>query len=571
MQKGKRLKFKLMFFLIIALSYASVLGQVSINKKRIRNPNPNDPFEKIVLDVNNELDSSLYKTAIWITDEYSNNFDFDFGVIINKKIIQDKLSKFDNVDLRFLLRIVIAHEKTHAREFSVINDSWKKEYYKRVHIEQLKKDEIKADLVAGYYAFDYLKLEYVKYLLKLIEQFEKNGIEKEPNLTSSEINFTKKLRTDEINALKFFFELGENQNKTTKYPNSYQRMRSIEYGMKAALIRDLSIYLKTPKNKLDNSGKEKLIWLIKFYKDEMDYANYNFLYEKDYFYNDYSEKLSRKITHILSQYSKYITIQLLDGEEANENGYAKFRIKFSNANAKDSLKVSYSVLLAGKPDYNMGIEYPNYTSMSAIHSSVTLAPKETKIVTDSIFDITEPFKEYTKFKLIFPGQFGSLYYTELVSQRNGSKYFTTPMLTAIDCSKCSGSVDELINGLYQIQNDFITNDIEDYKNGLGFKNINSDYTEYSIFIKNRPYELLLNQDIKKTILKTIIYRNSNEYNVRNFLRSISGKLIRSGIKNVFENNKVIYLKDDKNATLGMFELVHDDIYLDYLIEFKLTK
>ncbi|OXB21881.1 hypothetical protein B0A80_16225 [Flavobacterium tructae] len=562
---------KILSFLILTFSYTSLLGQTSIEKEKLRKPNPNDTFEKIVIDVNNELDSTLFKTDIWISDNSPTCYDLDYGVIINKKDIQEKIKTFENVDLGLLLRIVIAHEKTHAKEFLVINDSWKKEYRKRVHIEQLQKDEVKADLVAGYYAFDYLKLGYVKYLLELIIQIEKNGLENEPKLTNKEIDFTKKIRDDEISSFKLLFQLGENQNLSDSYPNSYQRMSAIEYGMKAAIIRDLSTYLKNPKNKLSNSDKEKLIELIQYYEDAIDYANYNFLYEKDYFYNDYSEKLSRKITHILSNYSKYITIQLLDGKKADESGFAKFGMRFSNANTKDSLRVFYSVLLAGKPDKISSVEYPNYTSMSSTHSSIVLAPKETKIVTDSIFDLSEPFKEYTKFKMIFPGQFGSLYYTELVNQKNSSKYFEKKLLRSNDCSKCSDSIEELLNALYQIQSEFKTNDINDYLNGIGFKNINSEYTEYSIFIKNRPFELLTHPDIKKTILKSTVYRNISESNVKDFLKSVSNKLSKKGIKSSFKNNRIIYLNDDKNVLFGRFEIVYDDIYSEYKIELNLTK
>lgn len=560
---------KLFYFSLLLIFSTSVFGQVSIDN--IRRPNLNDPFEKIVFEVNKELDSSIFSTQIWISDEYYNQYDFDYGVIINKKYIQDKLAKFDNVDLKFLMQLIIAHEKIHAKQYSRFEGKWKREYARRVHIEQLKLDEIKADVAAGYNAFDYIKSGYVIYILNILKQVQKNGFEKEPYLTSNELDFSKKMRANEINALKLFAELGENKNQAPRYPNSYQRMSALEFGMKAAIIRDYSLYLKNPKNNLNNPEKELLRMLIKLYQSEIDYANYKYINEQDYFYNDYSEKISRKIAHILSQYSKYITIQLLDGKDTGESDFSKFRISITNSNLNDSLRVFYSVLLCGKPNSTTELEYPNYITLSATHSNVVLAPKETKIVTDSLLDVTEPLEGNAKFKVIFPGQFGSLYYTELVNQKNAPKYYVGNILGGNDCSKCTGSLDELLNELYEIQNDFRTNDIDYYINTIGFKNINTDYIEYSTFIKNRPFELLIGLDKSAPILKTIVYRNENINIAKTVLKSIFKTLSQKNLKVILEDDKTIHLKSDMNIPIGVFQIVYDDIFSEHQIELKLIK
>lgn len=560
---------KLFYSSLLLIFHTGVFGQISIDK--IRKPNLTDPFEKNVFEINKELDSSIFNTQIWISDEYDNRYDFDYGIIINKKHIQDKLAKFNNVDLKFLLQLIIAHEKNHAKYYSRFEDKWKREYAGRMHIEQLKLDEIRADVTAGYYAFDYFKSGYVIYILNILKQIQKNGFEKEPSLTSNELDLSKKMRANEINALKLFAELGQNTNQASRYPNSYQRMSALEFGMKAASIREYSLYLKNPKNNLNNSEKQLLIGLINASQSEIDYANYKYLNEQDYFYNDYLEKVSHKISHILSQYSKYITIQLLDGKDSNESGFSKFRISITNSNVNDSLRVYYSVLLCGKPNSTTELEYPNYTTVSATHSNVVVAPKETKIVTDSLLDVTEPLEGHAKFKIIFPGQFGSLYYTELVNQKNAPKYYVGNILADNDCDKCTGSLDELLNELYQIQNDFRTNDIDDYINAIGFKNINTDYVEYSTFIKNRPFELLVGLDKSVPVLKTIVYRSENINMAKTVLKSILKTLSQKNLKVILEDDKAIYLKSDMNIPIGIFQIVYDDIFSEHQIELKLIK
>lgn len=559
--------FRLFYFPILFIFSSTIFGQVSSDK--LRKPNLSDAFEKKVFEVNRKLDSTIFNTQIWISDEYPTQFDFDYGIIINKKTIQESISKFENVDLIFLIKLIVAHEKMHAKHFSRYPD-WKREYVKNAHLEQLKLDEVKADIAAGYNAFDYIESGYVKYILKIGKHLEKKGFEKAPNFTSNELSLTRKTKADEVNAMKLFSELGDNQNQVAKYPNSYQRMTAIEYGMKAALIRDFARFLKNPKNNLKKNEKELLISCVEYYESQLDYFNTKYLNEEDFFYYDYLETLSFKITHLLSSFNKFITVQLLDGIDPNESGFSKFRMKFTNNNSYDSLKVFYSVLLCAKfndPEF----EYPNYTSLSAAHSVLVLAPKETKIVTDSLFDITQPLEGDAKFKVIFPGQFGSLYYVELLNNKNFSKYLAEKTLNIQDCNKCMSSVEELFKELHNIQTAFKNDDVEDYINGIGFQNMNTNYIEYSVFIKNRPFELLVSQDKSSIILKTTVYKNANINYSRDFFKSIFKKITSTNIKGVLKGDNIIELKNSKETTIGMFEFRYDDIFSEYQVELKLLK
>jgi hypothetical protein len=108
-------------------------------------------------------------------------------------------------------------------------------------------DEVEADIVAGYYAFEFDDFEDIEYILKILNEANEKGPEGTPNLSEKELEFGKKIKKAEVDAFKLFFEIGENQTRGSKYPNSNQRMTALEIGIKVASIHNYQKYLNKKK------------------------------------------------------------------------------------------------------------------------------------------------------------------------------------------------------------------------------------------------------------------------------------------------------------------------------------
>lgn len=566
-------------FLVLTFCFFQSKTFAQTDSSKLRKLDLTDAFEQIIYYENKRLDTLMIKTEIWVSDYTATQYDNNLGIIINRAKLIQAIKKDNNVNKSFLIRLILAHEKMHAKHAQIFKN-WKW-YITNVHQEQLLLDEVQADMAAGYVAFQFNNKEDAKFNINIIKAMEKSGLEEEPNISKEDLFFGEKLKKDEQAAFDLFLTLGDNQSHISKYPNSYQRQLAFELGAKAYSIRNLNAEIKLQKNKHPTSTLQLLHSIVKQLENNINYQDIN-TKEYDYFYNSWSYWMSRRIIHFPNSLNKFITFQLIGGKESDSTSYyAKIITSICNKNKLDSIKITYSILMKGMPE-DKSVGYKNDMIMCATHSSVILAPNETKIVTDSILDMSEVLKGYSRLRLIFPGQFGSLYYTELENEKyaNGKKY-----LSARDDSKKinletfnldEGTIEDLLKDLNSIQKDFNRSNIDDYKIGVGFQNINEDEISYSTFILNRPFELLVTPSSNKAFLRTTVFQDLNIKTVENYLKKI---------KNILETNdkyKVVYnsgvekydnidLISDNGKTACRLSIIFNELYNEYHVELEIYK
>jgi len=545
-------------------------AQVQIDASKLNHLNLSDPIDRIIAEENRKLDALIFKTEVWTSDNYGNQFHQDFGIIINKAQLIAKLNDYKSVSKSFLIRLILAHEKMHAKHLAQFGN-WKK-YSQVVAREQLLLDEVQADLTAGYTAFDFKNNEDSKFLVSLIKKIAKNGVDKDPKLGKRDLSFSKELRSDEVNALKLFFSIGENQNHIVSHPNSYQRMLAFELGLKASSVKNLGNYIKSIKKDISDAEFNLFEEIVKKLESDILYRNID-TKDYSYFYVAWSYWTARRILHMPNRISEYIIFKLLDSTYNDDTGYAKFRTSVSNTNKNDSIKISYAVLLTGRPE-DKSLGYENGVIMSAAYSGVILAPNETKIVTDSLLDYSKALDQ-TKFKIVFPGQFGSLYYADLVNEKNSKKYYKDDSENYLNqCDQCNETVEELLDNIEEIQHFFNDSDIENYKFGAGFQNINTQEVTYSLFIHNRPFELIVSLDKNKYRITTTLYNNRDIKATQEYLKKIKMNCLNN-LKVIESQEKGLYgqiiIRSSKGMEIGKLDIVFDKMDREYQLLLTLFK
>lgn len=562
-----KLKNSILLSFLLCSNWA--FSQIQINAIKLNRLNLSDPIDFIIAEENRKLDALIFKTDVWISDNDDNQFKQGIGVIINKANLIAKISEYKSVNTSFLIRLILAHEKMHARQFAKFGN-WKKKDSK----EQLLLDEVQADMTAGYTAFDFKNDENSKLSVKIIQQMAKNGIDKEPKLSKKDLSFSKELRNDEVNALKLFFSMGENQNYIARHPNSYQRMLAFELGLKASAVKSFDNYVKSMKKKFSEADFNLLEKAVNISESNIDYKNID-TKEYSYFYESWSYWMARRILHMPNNMSKFIIFKLLDGTYSDSTGYGKFRTSVSNTNKNDSIKIDYAVLFKGRPE-DKSLGYENDMILSATYSSVILGPNETKIVTDSLLDISKAI-DRTKFKLIFPGQFGSLYYADLVNEKNSKQSYKDDIESDLkQCDQCKETVDDLLDNINEIQSFFSFYDIENYINGAGFQNINTEEITYSLFIDNRPFELTVPLDKNKYLITTTIYNSLNINTIQEYLKKIKNKINSSNKITVIESlDKELYgqlvIRSSVGVEIGQLNIVFDKMDNEFQLILTLFK
>lgn len=561
---------KLFCILFLLFCEHFVFGQIDPGK--IRKPNVKDDFEILVFQENAKLNETLYKTDIWISDISGIQYDYDYGVIINKNEILEKIKNFDHVDKRILIRLIIAHEKMHAKQYF----KWGKETFKRysslVSKEQLLVDETQADLVAGYNAMDTKDYKDIEPVFNFIKKISVKGLDNISEFNLEDLNFDQQLQKNEINALKLFFSLGENGNYLARGANSYQRTIAIEMGMKVAYIHRLIAYLKAhgPLSNMENEYYNQVIS-----KSENDiYYKYVESEKWNYFYDSWSLWTARKILNLSKELNKYIHFKVLESSEDVTNQKINYKTSITNSNTKDSILINYSILLKSKPK-----EYNGFIIFSAVNSMVRLKPGETKLISESldisILEMLQEVKGEFQSQIVFPGQIGSLYYTALLNTKNSKEYYADRKENEVtDCYKCDQSVEDLIANLAVIHDRIENGEPEDFINGIGFQYADQDYISYGVFLRGRPFEMLVYP--AKSIFKITLYSDADISVVKKYLQNI--------IKEIDHNedlkytstvddrkNPLIIIKNTSNLQIGSLEIVFDKMFNEFQIQLKLTK
>jgi hypothetical protein len=92
------MKLNLIISFLLFFTWVNSLAQIKPDE--IRTPNLKDKIELIIAEEDNKLNSLIFKTDLWISDKHSNQYDFDYGIIINKNQILQKSSNLDNANLK---------------------------------------------------------------------------------------------------------------------------------------------------------------------------------------------------------------------------------------------------------------------------------------------------------------------------------------------------------------------------------------------------------------------------------------------------------------------------------------
>ncbi len=557
--------------LLVLLNHADT-ALAQIDAAKLKKLNLADSTDLIIFKENKSLNTSMIETDVWVSDYYDNQYDTDFGIIINKVKLLQSLPKDNSVNKRLLIRLILAHEKMHAKHLSKFKN-WKTTYSKVVPKEYLLIDEAQADMAAGYNAFEFKDREDAKYTIKLIQQMGKNDIETQFNLSLGDLNFITKLRKDEANALNLFASLGDNQGHMSKYPNSYQRSLAFELGLHAYNLISLSNEIENQKKTLKDSTLTALNIMIDAYRNTLDYRAI-ITKDNNYFYESWSRLMVWHIIHSSKNVNKYITFKFTGGRAANDSSdYAEFELNISNKNKVDSLIVAYAILLKCNPDTST---YKNDVIAIGVQNRIVLAPNETKVVTSSMFDISESLKGLRP-KVVFPGQHGSLYSVELTNPQRRKFYKAADRIDEVNYKKKASTIENLLENLAVLQNDFSISDIDDYITGAGFIDIHSDETVYSTFLLNRPFELVVPSNSAKYFLRASVFQNENIRAVEQYLKNIKAYLEKTGsFKLLFrkggeEYDDALEVANTKGVNICKFSIFFDEINNDYQIELKIFK
>jgi hypothetical protein len=557
---------KLIYFFIAVFILCSNICYSNIDTTKLRKPNPADSFDIILLRENKKLDAVIYKTDIWLSDVDPTQFYYGCGVIINKKNIFEKLSLIKLIDTSFLIRLILGHEKMHARQGII--------YPERLHEEQLLLFEIEADMAAGFTALSEKHREYSKLVIR--DLLISHGTENYPSFTQNAIEdsiFSIKLLSYENEAMSLYFSLGDNNNNG-RYPNSYQRILSLEKGIQASISKEIATEIHNNKNTFDQS---QLFFLKNNYDRALMENGNNPIGEPLYngFFDSWSYWMSREIIHTSINTSKNVVFKLLNKyiDTISDLPFIHYQAQVFNKN-NDSIKVSASVLLKAN-SIKDSIRFFKDKSLAKSTKTFFLAANEYKIIHDSIFDFSQ-FLDSTNTYLAFPGQLGSLYYTNYLNNKNNIKYFSK--INSITTS--TGSIEiplkDLLNQLSLIQITFSNSEDDDFKFGVGFQTINSDEISYSNFIYNRPFKLVISEFKKnKSYLSSIIFQHERYATNKSILNSIYDTIKSSDnkIEKLKDNNNLegLLIKNDLGEVLYTLMIKKNETFEKYEIQLKIFK
>lgn len=561
------------FILLLTLCYTTYTS-AQIDITRLQKPDTTNPIERIIYAENKRLDSLMIKTDIWVSDHIDNQYDTTLGIIINKAKLLQALSKDNDANRPFLIRLIIAHEKMHAKHLLLFNFF---NYTANVHEEQLLLDEVQADMAAGYVAFQFNDRQDAKYMLNILTEYDKHP--KKPRFRIKDLVFGEKLSKDEQAALDLFFTLGDNQIHTSKYPNAYQRQQAFQLGARAAYVKSLYAEIKLQENKLSAPTWELLNRVVKELGNQIDYEDINTKWY-DYFYNSWSYWKARSVVHLPTWNNKFIVYNLLRETYNDSTGYTKFQSSITNKNNFDSIKLTYAILLNGKPGGKTAVQQNN-SIMGGTYSSIILGPNETKIVEDSLLDVSKVL-DYYKCRFVFPGQLGSLYFTELENKKyeNTKLYFygkaVPGEVKAENYRVNESTIDDLLNNLHDIHKNLCRSDINDYKTGVGYEVEYLASIRYTTFIINRPFQLVMNLFPEKYYLMTTVFQDKNIKTVVKYLKYIKDKLeAMNRYKVVFHSEKnnptFLELQNSEDKTVCNFSLKYDRMYKEWQVRLFIYK
>ena len=521
------------FFLGLLLSLSSA-AQTVVDASQLKNLDEKNELDIAILRESRNLDSLVFPTQIWLSDEVDSQFDERFGVILNKKEIMEKISQHKLKDVGFVFRLIIAHEKMHARQMYFIRNA--RLDFASFSLEQKQLIECQADMCAGFVAFtpklkelSNLILDVSLYMIRTNPELKHSKGFIPPEFSDQQIDFALSIASQNREAIKLFFELGENEGRFGTHPDAYSREMAFELGYNGFLLNVMSYFPPERQNTITASEWQILNGNLFQMKATLGLLPMDFA-PNGSFFDSWSNRTSRKIVHFVQTASKNVLFNVTENrwDTRIENNFLYFKLEVTNNNP-DSVIVDMSLPI--KLVMRNDKENPLTSKIAtAWHAYTILAPGEKKVFNDSV--MWAPGTDTTMPRAFYPGQWGSLYYVVTSNPNLDRNYFTPSSLN--DGPKLGGedvyghSLEKLINKLPSIQRSFALSPIDRLKSGAGLRWLKNADVSYCCYLAKHNFDLKVPFDSKgQAYLTKTLYSDTKLKQSKEELKRIVGMLIDS--------------------------------------------
>jgi hypothetical protein len=477
-----------------------------------------DPIDKIISVESQSLDTLIFQTPVWLSDELDSQYSESFGVIINKRKILEKIAQNHLVNKAFLIRLIIAHEKMHARQLAFIKNAGQD--FKTFSIEQQQLMECQADMCAGYAAFFPEIKKFSNVLVKASIYEVKMQLTPNQNIAEpgdEDLNFAFNILEKNNEGIKLFFELGENEGSAS-HPDALSRKIAFEMGYNAFLFSAMS-YPNPLVQSLNTQERNGLNIIYTFTRNSLGILPTDFT--MGIFFDSWSNRTSRQVVHFFQKASKniFFTLKNLKWNTDDNHPFLNFELEVENKNP-DAVFIEITVPIRKAPRLDRHNPLKR-TIVTGWHSSFYLSPGEKKKIVDST--IWAGADNVFMPTVSFPGENGSLYSVNVVNPALHKNYFTannsdTLALRAMGNTNEEETIENLMLFLPSIQRQFSFGDVNDLKVGAGFERydpLSDGEITYCCFLAKKDFELVVpKRNGDPVYLRKIIRTVKNSDDVR---------------------------------------------------------
>jgi hypothetical protein len=486
--KKKYLKLVFSFFIIVHFACA----QSHIQAYQLQSLNASDDFEKIIIRESKSLDSLIFATPVWTSTEVDTQYDEIFGVIINKTSISQLLNDKSAEDKAFLLRLIIAHEKMHARQISMLRNIGKS--YDLLSVQEKQWLESQADICAGYAAFfprikELSALLFQDNIAFIRSQATTGHQETIPGIDQPDQERVTKLIAQNEEGIRLFFKLGDNEGQFGLHPDSYSRQMAFQLGVSAFFINVIQLYLYK-----EMSNVTPLEWQL-LNKQLLAIFQTLGVVSEDYigsvFFDRWSERTAAKIVHFIQNTAKNVIFKVIkqQWDTTAENPFLYFEIEVTNKNT-ESVYVDMSVLTKLAP--RLANKNPLLTKLGfSWQRYFLLSSNETKIYRDSV--MWGGVSDRMMPKVFYPGEQGSLYSVVLANPAGLPNHVNTGDIEKFTVE--SSDLKSFIGSLPAIYRQFNLGQTDSQKSGSGLKFLDRSEIEYSAYFFNTHFKLIVPDNI----------------------------------------------------------------------------
>ena len=476
--------------LLLFLHMASE-AQTTVRADQLYNLNEKDPIDKIILEEARNLDSLVTFSQVWLTDQVATEYDPVFGVIINKKYVLRLANENHITDMRNFFRLIIAHEKMHARQYTWLLGIGRS--LSSLTGEEKQRLECQADMCAGYvFLFPSIK-QYSNVLTKTILYSLRNGSPTQnsasfelPNFSEGDSVLVSNTVRQSQDGINLFFSLGENDGVFGTHPTAAYRKEAFDMGVNAFFVSAMS-YPLTPETRNSISPSEWQFMQTKY----MMLNNTLGILQADYapngFFDKWSFRSAAKIIHLPNKASNNIVFKIKKNkwDPSSDHPFLSFEMDVINYNP-DSVFVDMDIPIKIVSRYHPD-RILNSRIATAGHAVFAMGPLETHKIVDSVIwtnsDSTMP-------SVFYPGAEGSVYQVYAIRPISDS-FYMPPMtserinLALLDTQK----IEKLIFRLPAIQRSFHLFDLNYFKDGAGITYEGQEEITYNSYRGNEHFLL----------------------------------------------------------------------------------